>query len=239
MRIAIPIEGELVSPHFGRCPSYLIVDIEGGEVKNKEIVPNPTYEEHQAGVVPRFLREKGVQCIITGGMGPRAEEIFRRWGIEVIKGVSGKVDEVIEKFLKGELESTSETSPVCRQREREGLRRRKMAGKGEKICITAEGDNLEAPLDPHFGRCQYFIIYDLESGEFEAIMNPNAGEGSGGGGAGMIAADLVISEGVKAVITGEVGVGPSQRLKEKGIEIIILSSGTVKEAIEEYKKTHP
>jgi predicted Fe-Mo cluster-binding NifX family protein len=42
-----------------------------------------------------------------------------------------------------------------------------------KICVTSQGDNLEAQTDPRFGRCQFFIFLDTETLEFEAIKNPN------------------------------------------------------------------
>ena len=101
MRVAISTEGEFVSAHFGRCPSFTIVDIENDKVTKKEIVDNPG---HQPGFIPQFLHEKGVECIIAGGMGMRATGFFNEFAIQAIVGVSGKVDEVIEKLQKGTLE---------------------------------------------------------------------------------------------------------------------------------------
>ena len=101
MRVAISTEGEFVSAHFGRCPSFTIVDIENDKVTKKEIVDNPG---HQPGFIPQFLHEKGVECIIAGGMGMRATGFFNEFGIQAIVGVNGKVDEVIEKLQKGTLE---------------------------------------------------------------------------------------------------------------------------------------
>jgi predicted Fe-Mo cluster-binding NifX family protein len=40
-----------------------------------------------------------------------------------------------------------------------------------KVCITSQGDTLEASVDPRFGRCQYFIFIDTETDSFEAIAN--------------------------------------------------------------------
>ena len=101
MRIAISTDGEFVSAHFGRCPSFTIVDIENDNIAKKEIVDNPG---HHPGFIPQFLHEKGVQCIIAGGMGMRATGFFNEFGIETIVGISGTVNEVIEKILKGTLE---------------------------------------------------------------------------------------------------------------------------------------
>jgi len=101
MRVAISTDGELVSAHFGRCPSFTIVDIEKDKVLKKELVDNPG---HQPGFIPQFLHEKGVNCIVAGGMGMRATGFFEELGIQALVGISGKIDEVIEKLLKGTLQ---------------------------------------------------------------------------------------------------------------------------------------
>jgi predicted Fe-Mo cluster-binding NifX family protein len=230
MRVAMPMEEGYVSEHFGRARYFVIADIEEGKVKSKEIVENPVYESHRPGAVPSFLLKKGVQCIICGGMGPSAEEIFRRKGIEVMMGISGNVDEVLEKLAKGGLEGGENLGKVC-----ERLHKKTASLQGNIICITAKGDNLDAEIDPRFGRCQYFILYDLESDEFEAIKNEGSGDTCGGG-FGMRAADFLISQGVKAVITDEVGAGPQEKLQNKGIKVITSLSGIVKEAVEKFKK---
>jgi len=100
MRVAISTDGDFVSAHFGRCPSFTIVDIENGEVIKKEVVDNPG---HQPGFIPQFLHDRGVQCIVAGGMGMRATGFFNEFGIQTIVGISGKVDEVIEKLKNGTL----------------------------------------------------------------------------------------------------------------------------------------
>lgn len=101
MRVAISTDGDFVSAHFGRCPSFTIVDIEGDKVIKREIVDNPG---HQPGFIPQFLHEKGVKCIIAGGMGMRATGFFNDLGIHAIVGISGKIDEVIKKLQNGTLE---------------------------------------------------------------------------------------------------------------------------------------
>ena len=100
MRIAISTDGDFVSAHFGRCPSFTIADIENNELVKKEVVDNPG---HLPGAIPQFLHEKGVNCIIAGGMGARAVGFFDEFDIKAIVGVQGKVDEVIAELIKGEL----------------------------------------------------------------------------------------------------------------------------------------
>jgi predicted Fe-Mo cluster-binding NifX family protein len=101
MRVAISTDGDFVSAHFGRCPSFTIIDIEDGKVSKKDVVDNPG---HQPGFIPQFLHKKGVNCIVAGGMGMRATGFFNEFGIQAIVGISGKISEVIEKLLKGTLE---------------------------------------------------------------------------------------------------------------------------------------
>ncbi|MCK5161180.1 MAG: NifB/NifX family molybdenum-iron cluster-binding protein [Candidatus Aureabacteria bacterium] len=101
MRAAISTDGGFVSAHFGRCPSFTIIDIENGKVAKKEVLDNPG---HQPGLIPQFLHQKGVECIICGGMGMRAVGFFEELGIQAIVGISGKIEEAIEKLQKGTLE---------------------------------------------------------------------------------------------------------------------------------------
>jgi predicted Fe-Mo cluster-binding NifX family protein len=101
MKVAVSTDGEYVSPHFGRCPCFTIVEIEGEKILNKEVVENPG---HQPAFLPSFLSEKGVSCIIAGGMGKRAEALFAEKGIATVVGISGRLDEVIKKLISGRLE---------------------------------------------------------------------------------------------------------------------------------------
>lgn len=106
MKIAIASDNGYISEHFGRCPSYTLVDIEGKEIKNKEVVDNPG---HEPGRIPAFLNEKGVKVIVAGGMGPRAVGFFQEYGIEVIIGARGLVNDAITAYLNGQLRSGQST----------------------------------------------------------------------------------------------------------------------------------
>ena len=102
-----------------------------------------------------------------------------------------------------------------------------------KICITAQGNNLEAEVDPRFGRCPYFIIADPETLEFESISNINA---RSGGGAGIQSGQLMSEHDVKVVLTGNVGPNAFQTLKAAEIKIITGVTGKVVDAIKKYIK---
>ena len=102
-----------------------------------------------------------------------------------------------------------------------------------KIAVSSTGKELNSPIDIRFGRCAWFLIIevDLEKKTYnlvKSIPNPNVGVG---GGAGVSAAQLVANEGVKAVITGNVGPRAYAVFQQLGIEVY-RATGTVSEAVE-------
>ena len=101
-----------------------------------------------------------------------------------------------------------------------------------KIAISAVGPALDAEVDPRFGRCQYFIIADTETMDFEAINNDSA---MSSGGAGISAAQMIAGKGVEVVLTGNCGPNAYQVLSPAGIKVITGVSGKVTDAIKEYK----
>jgi predicted Fe-Mo cluster-binding NifX family protein len=102
-----------------------------------------------------------------------------------------------------------------------------------KICVTSQGENLDSQVDRRFGRCEYFLIVNIDTLEFEAILNPSI---SAMGGAGVVSGQLMSEKEVKAVLTGNVGPNAFQTLQAAGIDVITDVSGTVKEVVEKYKK---
>jgi len=102
-----------------------------------------------------------------------------------------------------------------------------------KICITAEGAKLDSTVDQRFGRCQYFIFVDTDTLEFEAVQNENV---SGTGGVGVQSGQLVAEKQAKTVITGKVGPNAAQTLQAAGIDVVLDVSGSVKDAVEKFRK---
>ena len=101
-----------------------------------------------------------------------------------------------------------------------------------KVAITATGPTLDADIDPRFGRCQYFIIVDPETMQFEALENSGA---MAGGGAGVSTAQMIASKGVETVLTGNCGPNAYQVLSAAGIKVITGVAGKVQDAIQGYK----
>ncbi|SES66929.1 Predicted Fe-Mo cluster-binding protein, NifX family [Methanococcoides vulcani] len=102
-----------------------------------------------------------------------------------------------------------------------------------KICVTATAGSLDAVVDPRFGRCQYFVIVDSETMEFEALKNPSI---SAPGGAGVQAAQAIVNKSIDILITGEIGPNALPILSAAGIKVVTRASGSVANAIEQYNK---
>ena len=109
MKIAVASENGMVTEHFGHCESFTIFDTEKNQIIKSETIANPG---HKPGFLPNFLNDKGVNVIISGGMGSGAIDIFNEKGIEVIVGARGDAKAVAELYLQGSLKSTGS---VCHE----------------------------------------------------------------------------------------------------------------------------
>jgi len=102
-----------------------------------------------------------------------------------------------------------------------------------KIGITSTGKDLNSRVDPRFGRCQYFLIVDTDTMDFEAVSN---GSAMASGGAGIQAAQTIAKTGVKVIVTGNTGPNAFQTLSAAGIKIFTGATGTISEAVDKYKR---
>lgn len=102
-----------------------------------------------------------------------------------------------------------------------------------KIAVSSVGQDLDAQVDPRFGRCAYFLIVETDTMAFEVIDNAAAGAA---GGAGIQAGQTVANAGAKVVLTGNVGPNAFQTLSSMGLKIYTGLSGTVREAVEQFKQ---
>ena len=112
MRIAVSADNKngldsVVSPHFGRCPHFALVDLDGHDVKEISEVDNPYFGHHQPGQVPAFINSLGADVMLTGGMGGRAIMFFQQFGIEGVTGAYGTVRQSVERYLGGELKGAA------------------------------------------------------------------------------------------------------------------------------------
>jgi len=101
MKVAISTDSGKVSEHFGRCPEFTIMEIEENKIKDKTLIKNPG---HATGFLPKYFKEQGVSCVIAGGAGFRAQELFEQFGIELITGIQGEIEDVTNRLINGNLE---------------------------------------------------------------------------------------------------------------------------------------
>lgn len=102
-----------------------------------------------------------------------------------------------------------------------------------KVAVTSQGPDLAGEVDPRFGRAKFFVVVDTDTGEFtthDNTQNLNAVQG-----AGIQAAQNVVSLGVDAVITGNVGPKAFTALQAGDVKPYIGATGSVGEAVEQFK----
>ncbi len=102
-----------------------------------------------------------------------------------------------------------------------------------KVAVSSTGPSLDSQVDPRFGRCPYFIIVDADTMDFEAIENPNV---MAMGGAGIQSAQFIANKGAEVVLTGNCGPNAFQTLSAAGVRVVISVMGTVKDAVERFKR---
>jgi predicted Fe-Mo cluster-binding NifX family protein len=103
MRIAIPMADGVLALHFGHCEKFALIDV---DPDRKEITQSTEIAapEHQPGLLPPWLKERGVVLVIAGGMGSRAHTLFQDVSIEVFTGAPAESPvTLVRKYLDGTL----------------------------------------------------------------------------------------------------------------------------------------
>ena len=108
-RIAIPVTEGVLSSHFGHCEVFALYDVdsENKTVISKELHTPPA---HEPGLLPAWLKEKGANIIIAGGMGSRAQDLFAENGIQVVVGAPVMDPEQVLAAYLGDTLETQENS---------------------------------------------------------------------------------------------------------------------------------
>ena len=103
MRFAIPVSGGVLSPHFGHCEQFALIDVDEATktIIRKQLVASPG---HEPGLLPVWLAEEGVSPVLAGGMGSRAQALFQENHIDVIVGVmESDPEKAVLNYLSGGL----------------------------------------------------------------------------------------------------------------------------------------
>jgi predicted Fe-Mo cluster-binding NifX family protein len=108
MRIAVSAQTKnglesMVAQHFGRCPYFAFVEVADSQIKGVELIDNPYFNGHQVGQVPAFINDQKADVMLSGGMGGRAIQFFKDYGIGVSTGAAGTVQQTVDKYLAGGL----------------------------------------------------------------------------------------------------------------------------------------
>lgn len=101
-----------------------------------------------------------------------------------------------------------------------------------RIAVTVADPQLDAAVDPRFGRCPFFLIVETDNLSFEAIGNENQALGQG---AGIQAARLLAERRVKCVLTGNCGPNAHRTLTAAGIDVVVSCVGTVRQLVDRFK----
>ena len=103
LKYAIPVSGNQVCPHFGHCEQFALFDVDEEKkgILAKQVVASPG---HEPGFLPQWLAQQGVNKVIAGGMGSRAQELFHQNNIEVIVGaMESDPEKAVLSHLNGSL----------------------------------------------------------------------------------------------------------------------------------------
>ena len=100
-----------------------------------------------------------------------------------------------------------------------------------KLAISSTGNDLASDVDSRFGRCQYFIIYDTDTKDFEALSNESS---MATGGAGIQSVQFIQSKGAETILTGNVGPNAIDALNAAKIGVVTGVTGTVQDAVGKY-----
>jgi len=107
MKIAMPHNEGRVNERFGSSKEFIIVETENGAIKSKKVLYNET-ETNYGGLV-QSLKAEGVEVVVAGGIGRPMAEALHYTGFNVIMGITGDVEKVVEEFLAGQLVSRQTT----------------------------------------------------------------------------------------------------------------------------------
>jgi predicted Fe-Mo cluster-binding NifX family protein len=101
MKVAVPTRGNFVDDHFGHCEMYTVFTVDSNsKIEKSEILPSPQGCGCKSNIAS-VLKEMGESVMLAGNMGNGALNVLNSQGIQVFRGCSGDVRQLVETFLKG------------------------------------------------------------------------------------------------------------------------------------------
>ncbi len=115
MKVCVPTMGpagmeEYICQHFGRAPTFTIVDLESGDVN---VLPNVSEHMGGVGLPTETIFAAGVRVMIVGGLGPKAVQAFSQAGVDVFVGATGTVKDAIDDW-RGEMLTRADLDNACK-----------------------------------------------------------------------------------------------------------------------------
>jgi predicted Fe-Mo cluster-binding NifX family protein len=171
MKIAISSDGNNlesnVDPRFGRCPFFLIVELDSNNFQIINVMKNEGESQNQgAGIrTAQQISELNVEFVISGQIGPNASKILNELGIKQYCA-SGIIKNVLNDFVKNEFiqKNSSSKSTFLNVEKNDEL--------DEKIFFPLQNnDNFDSIISEHFGHAPYFGVYYVKSKKLEIIPN--------------------------------------------------------------------
>ena len=105
-----------------------------------------------------------------------------------------------------------------------------------KVAVSARGTTPDSDIDERLGRAYWLMIYETKKNSWQAINN-EAGRNALNG-AGQQTANLLIEQGVEAVLTGEIGPRAFRLLNSAGVDIYLGAAGTVMDTLVAWHDGH-
>jgi len=246
MRVIITSTGKdmdsQVDPRFGRCPYYIVVDVEAKKIEKFKAMENEAVGQgHGAGfAAAQQVGDMEADCIITGNIGPNAARTLNQLEIAVYHA-SGKVSDAIKQLLDGKLEQIKQVVPghfgsgqgmgkgrMSMAREAVDEEETQKGGKEafvKKLAVATENGKVAV----HFGRCQQFTIVEIENGKVknkEVVDNP-------GHMAGYLP-KFLYDKGVNYMVAGAMGPMAVDYFRQYGIEVVLGVKGSVEKVIKDF-----
>lgn len=108
MKVAVPTRGNMVDGHFGHCEAYTVFTIDSNRaVEKAELLPAPQGCGCKSNIAA-VLRDMGVSVLLAGNMGDGALNLLNSHGIDVYRGCSGNVHQLVQVFLQGNVNDSGE-----------------------------------------------------------------------------------------------------------------------------------
>lgn len=108
MKLAVPTRSNVVDDHFGHCKAYTIITVDANsKIEKTELLPSPQGCGCKSNIAA-VLKEKGVGVMLAGNMGNGALNILKNKGIDVYRGCSGNVPQLVTSFLQGNIGDSGE-----------------------------------------------------------------------------------------------------------------------------------